>query len=51
MNWKEIERAWEKGDRDVAVRLLRSMVGEMRFEQSTLSGFLGGREAHGEDLR
>ncbi len=39
MNWKAIQRAWEDGDRDIAVQLLRSMVEEMRFEQRTLSCF------------
>ena len=39
MNWKAIERAWESGDCAIAVRLLSSMVEEMRFEQRTLSGF------------
>ena len=40
MNWKAIERAWESGDRAIAFRLLSSMVEEMRFRQSKLSGFL-----------
>jgi hypothetical protein len=40
MNWKAIQRAWESGDRDIAVRLLGSMVEEMRFRQKSLSTFI-----------
>jgi len=45
MNWSAIQKAWENGDRDIAVRLLRSMVNEMRFEQKTLSCFIKNGEA------
>ena len=39
MNWKAIQHAWENGDREIAVRLLRSVVEEMRFRQKSLSCF------------
>lgn len=40
MNWKAIRKAWESGDLQVAVRLLESMLFEMRFRQAGLGGFL-----------
>ena len=40
MNWKAIQRTWEDGDREVAARLLRSMVEEMKFKQKPLSDFI-----------
>ena len=40
MNWKAIQRAWENGDREIAVRLLRSMVEEMRFKQRPLTSYV-----------
>jgi hypothetical protein len=39
MNWKKIQQAWEAGDRQIAVRLLESMVYEMRFRQRSLADF------------
>jgi len=45
MNWQAIQRAWERGDRDIAASLLRSMLDEMRFEQKTLSCFMKNGEA------
>ena len=40
MNWKAIQRAWEDGDREVAVRLLRLMEEEMKLKQRPLTSYL-----------
>lgn len=42
MEWKKIEAAWNGGERDIAVRLVRAMIYEMRFTQRSLKQF-GGR--------
>jgi hypothetical protein len=42
MNWKKIQQAWEGGDRQIAVRLLESMIYEMRLRQRSLLDFHGG---------
>jgi hypothetical protein len=39
MNWKKIQQAWEAGDRQIAVRLLESMIYEMRLRQRSLLDF------------
>ncbi len=39
MNWKKIQRAWENGDKQIAVRLLESMLYELRFKQLSLTDF------------
>jgi hypothetical protein len=39
MNWKKIQQAWDAGDRQIAVRLLESMIYEMRLRQRTLADF------------
>ena len=43
MNWKKIQEAWEAGDKQIAVRLLESMIYEMRLKQWTLVDFQGER--------
>jgi siderophore synthetase component len=48
MNWKKIQQAWEAGNKQIAVRLLESMIYEMRLKQRTLVDFNGG-EIHGEE--
>lgn len=40
MNWRRIQEAWESGDRQIAVRLLESMIFELRLRQSCLEEFL-----------
>ena len=42
MNWKKIQQAWEAGDKQIAVRLLESMLYELRLKQRTLVDFHGG---------
>ena len=42
MNWKKIQQAWEAGDKQIAVRLLESMIYEMRLRQLSLLNFSGG---------
>ncbi|MBW2301262.1 MAG: hypothetical protein JRF46_13420 [Deltaproteobacteria bacterium] len=42
MNWKKIQQAWESGDRQIAVRLLESMIYELGLRQCSLAEFLGG---------
>lgn len=39
MNWKKIQQAWEAGDRQIAVRLLESMLYELRLRQLSLVNF------------
>jgi len=39
MNWKKIQQAWEAGDKQIAVRLLESMVYELMLRQRTLLDF------------
>jgi hypothetical protein len=41
MNWKKIQQAWEAGDKQIAVRLLESMIYEMRLKQLSLLNFQG----------
>ena len=41
MNWKKIQQAWEAGDKQIAVRLLESMIYEMRLRQRSLLDFQG----------
>ena len=41
MNWKKIQQAWEAGDKQIAVRLLESMLYELRLKQRSLLGFKG----------
>ena len=41
MNWKKIQQAWENGDKQIAVRLLESMIYEMRLRQRSLLDFKG----------
>ncbi|MCJ7645703.1 hypothetical protein MUO65_02180 [bacterium] len=48
MNWKKIQQAWENGDKQIAVRLLESMLYELRLRQRTLVDFNGG-EIYGEE--
>jgi hypothetical protein len=39
MNWKKIQQAWEAGDKQIAVRLLESMLYELRLRQRSLLDF------------
>ena len=39
MNWKKIQQAWEAGDKQIVVRLLESMLYELRLKQWTLLDF------------
>ena len=48
MNWKAIRKAWESGDREIAVRLLRSMLRELKYKQSSLAEFGGSVKTKGE---
>jgi hypothetical protein len=48
MNWKKIQQAWEAGDKQIAVKLLESMIYEMRLRQRSLKDFNGGG-IHGEE--
>ncbi len=41
MNWKRIQQAWEAGDREIAARLLESMLYELRLKQRSLLDFQG----------
>ena len=41
MNWKRIQQAWEAGDKQIAVRLLESMLYELRLRQRSLLDFKG----------
>lgn len=41
MNWKLIQQEWESGNHEIAVKLVESMIHEMRFKQRTLSDFSG----------
>ncbi len=40
MNWKKIQQAWEAGDKEIAVRLLESMIYELGLKQKSLNEFL-----------
>jgi hypothetical protein len=40
MNWRRIQEAWESGDRQIAVRLLESMIWELGLRQAALSEFM-----------
>jgi hypothetical protein len=42
MNWKKIQEAWENGDKQIAVRLLESMLYELKLRQRSLLDFQGG---------
>ncbi len=48
MNWKKIQQAWEKRDKQIAVRLLESMIYEMRLRQFSLLNVQRG-EIHGKE--
>ena len=39
MNWKKIQQAWEAGDRQIAARLLESMLYELKLRQRSLKDF------------
>jgi hypothetical protein len=41
MNWKEIQREWEAGRYEIAIKLLKVMIYEYRFRQKHLSEFGG----------
>ncbi len=41
MNWKKIQQAWEVGDKQIAVRLLESMIYELRLRQRSHLDFRG----------
>jgi len=41
MNWRKIQAAWEAGDREIAARLLASMLYELRLKQRSLRDFQG----------
>ena len=41
MNRKKIQQAWENGDKQIAVRLLESMIYELRLRQRSLLDFRG----------
>jgi hypothetical protein len=41
MNWKKIQQAWEAGDKQIAVRLLESMLYELRLRQRSVLDFQG----------
>ena len=42
MNCKEIQRRWEAGEKEVAVRLLQSMIYELGLRQCSLREFREG---------
>lgn len=42
MNWQKIQQAWERGDKQIAVRLLQVMVTELALRQSSLFEYQGG---------
>jgi hypothetical protein len=50
MNWKKIQQAWENGDKQIAVRLLESMVYEMRLRQRSLLDFNEGNSPKGDKI-
>jgi hypothetical protein len=39
MKWREIQRRWESGDKQIAVRLLEQMIWELGLRQATLLEF------------
>ena len=39
MNWKKIQLAWGAGDKQIAARLLESMLYELRLKQRSLMDF------------
>ena len=39
MNWKKIQHEWENGNKEIAIRLLRSMIYEAGLRQTQLSDF------------
>jgi hypothetical protein len=41
MNWKKIQQAWEAGDKEIAIRLLQSMLYELKLKQRSLLDFKG----------
>ena len=41
MNWREIQKEWEAGNHEIAIRLLKSMIFELRFKQKRLFDFGG----------
>jgi hypothetical protein len=51
MNWKKIQQAWEAGDREIAVRLLESMLYELKLRQRSLLDFRGEAILKEEEVR
>jgi len=45
MNWREIQRRWESGDKQIAVRLLEQMIWELGLRQASLLEFVKEVEA------
>ena len=43
MDWNRIQREWERGNRQIAIELLRAMVSEMGYRQRSLADFEGER--------
>lgn len=41
MNWKEIQKEWEAGRYEIAIKLLKVMIYESLFRQKRLSEFGG----------
>jgi len=41
MNWKKIQKEWEAGRYEIAIKLLKVMVYESQFRQKCLSEFIG----------
>ena len=39
MNWKQIQKEWEAGRHEIAIKLLRAMIYESRFRQRSLADF------------
>jgi hypothetical protein len=51
MNWKKIQQAWEAGDKQIAVRLLESMLYELRLKQRSLLDFKGEKFLNQEEKK
>ena len=41
IDWKKIQQAWEAGDKQIALRVLGSMLYELRLKQRSLLDFQG----------
>ena len=41
MNWKEIQKEWDAGRYEIAIKLLKVLIYESRFRQKRLSEFIG----------